>query len=273
MNGNHRHSAVALIALVTTAGGSLARAAFGDDPAPPAMSDPAMGDAKPAAAPAVMKILRDIEAAPLLDALKKAAKTRTSVEALPAIDAIAGTTHPEFETALGRLLGHLSVDVAVRAASSMGERAGPKTGAALWKGWALPINEKRPAARVAILLALAKSGGRLDDKQYKEVEALWTLAASPESMIGVARYFEAQKTDKRPCKAFSIFLDEPKAGSNVADGSNPPAEYWEARWKLWHAVKPATIDALKAITGQVFDTSEDAKAWFRAHKEFGVSSW
>ena len=151
----------------------------------------------------------------------------------------------------------------------MGERAGPKTPAALWRGWMLPVNDKRWAVKAALLEALAATKAPLDAKGYDEVESVWRQVPSTEAMVAVARYFTLVKTDKRPCKMFALWLDEPKAGS-VNDAANPPASYWEARWKTWAAVKPAVVDALQAITGQHFDSSEEAKTWFKKNPKFGV---
>lgn len=57
-------------------------------------------------------------------------------------------------------------------------------------------------------------------------------------------------------------LDEP-APADVHAADNPPAEYWEARWKAWQAWRPKVQDALLAITGQRFEKAEDAKQWLK----------
>jgi hypothetical protein len=232
----------------------------------PADGKPAEG--QPAAAPA-LRTLTDAEVAPLLEGLKKALKAKVLSEAAPALDALAGVTHPDLEPALGKLLGHNLADVAARAARAMGERAGEKTAATLWKAWASPANERRVDVRAALLDAFATMKAPLDPKQYVQVERLFTDAASPIAMDAVTRYFTAVATDKRPCKAFAVWLDEPSP-ANVHDGTNPPKEWWEARWKLWTKTRPGAVAALKAITGQEFESSEQARAWFAANRAFGV---
>jgi hypothetical protein len=246
------------------------RAAFPDDPMPAMADPPAMGEAAPPGGAKPLALVPDAEVAPLLDGLKKASKARAAADAMPGLDALEGKTHPALEEPLSKLLAHAVEDVAKRAAREMGLRAGAKTGAALWKAYALDANKNRPNVQGAILAALGATGTKLDAKQYDDVEKLWKKAPSNEALQGFARYFELVKTDKRPCRLLAEFLDEPRAGS-VNDGANPPAAYWEARWKQWHAVKPSVVDALRAITGQIFDSTDDAKAWFKAHeREFGV---
>lgn len=231
---------------------------------PPAMAEPDKAGAKPA-----LKVLTSTEAAPLLEKLKAAAKAKAAEEAIAAIAAIAGTTHPDFEPALAKLLAHSLAPVAEKAAEAIGERAGPKTGATLWKGYMHATNAKRHEVKGAILAAMGAAKAPLDDKQYDEALSVWRLAATPEAMVGFALYFERIRTDKRPCKIFALWLDEPRP-ANVNDGSNPPASYWEARWKLWNKTKPNAVSALKAITGQTFETTADARKWFKDNPKFGV---
>ena len=71
--------------------------------------------------------------------------------------------------------------------------------------------------------------------EHKEVEAIDTLLAN---------------------------LDEP-IPANPNSPSNPPAEYWEARWKAWQKWRENVKQALLAITGQRFSTAEEAKTWLR----------
>jgi hypothetical protein len=275
-----RWLASAAAALLTVPFGvAMARA---DDPKPPpggakpaAMDgNPADAPAEPAkeanAKPAPLEAIDDAKAAPLSEGLKKAMRMRNAIEALPALEAIAKVTNPAFEPLLLKLTTHLAKDVAIRAAQMLADRPSEKLVGSLWRqGWLASINDKRPEVRGAILATLGRLGAKLDAKQYDEVESLWRQAASDEILIGIAKFFEAAKTDKRPCRLFAEFLDEPRAG-NVNDGSNPPAGYWETRWKQWQAVLPAVNDALHAITGQTFHSTADAKAWFQANeKTFG----
>jgi hypothetical protein len=231
------------------------------------------GTPPPAAAPKAEapRTLTDAEAAPLLEGLKKVGKAKAWADASPAFESLAGVTHPDLEPALAKHLGHAVKEVAIRSATEIGKRPGPKTGAALWKGWTLAVNDKRPEVRGAILAAMGAAKIPLDAKQYVDVEALWRKAPDAQTMVGIATYFLAIGTDKRPSRLLAEWLDEPRAGGNVEDGTNPPAEWWEARWKTWNAVKGVVADALKAITGQAFHSSDEAKEWFRKNPKFGFS--
>jgi hypothetical protein len=258
---------VLLAALVVTT-----RPARADDP--PGMGDaPASPKAGTAPREDAPKPIPDAEAAPLAEALKKAVRAKTEAEAAPAFDAIAGKAHAAFEAPLVRLLSHADARVAARAARELGARAGEKTGAALAKAYA--AEGKRPDVRGAILEAMGAAGIALDPKAYDDVRSTWKLRLAETAFTpwyaGVARYFAAVRTDKRPCRLLAELLDEPLASGSVVDAANPPAEWWERRWKQWNAVRPEVEKALLAITGQTFHTSAEAKEWFAKNPAFGVT--
>jgi hypothetical protein len=248
---------------------SLAPRASAEEPAPkPPAPAPAAGEVE--TKPAPPKVIPDAEASPLAEGLKKAWRAKTAEDALPALRAIEGKAHPSFEAPLVKLLGHASAEIAIRSADALAERAGPKTATAMWRGgWLSPANRDRTTVRTSILRALGRMGTTLDAKQYDEVESLWKKATSGETLSAIAEYFGSVKTDKRPLRLLSEALDEPIATA-VNSASNPPASYWEARWKMWKASQPAVQAALKSITGQTFESSAQAKDWFKKNeKEFG----
>jgi hypothetical protein len=241
--------------------------AWAEDGMPPPGAGAAMGETKPKEAP---KPISDTEAAPLVEGLKKAAKAKVAEDALRALDAIEGKANPQLEGPLVRLLSHNFGEVAGRAADALAERAGPKTGAVLWKsGFQHGTNLRRPEVQASILAAMGKVGAPLDERQYGDVESLWRKATTPKAKVAIASYFGAIKTDKRPLRWLSEALDEPVAG-DPNDASTPPASVLEAQWKLWKGSLAAVEDAIRAITGQTFHTSAQAKAWFKANeKTFG----
>jgi hypothetical protein len=72
----------------------------------------------------------------------------------------------------------------------------------------------------------------------------------------------ARHREKRAVDLLLRNLDEPRP-ANVDDAANPPAEYWEARWKAWQVWRPRVKHALFALTGQQFNAANEAKAWLR----------
>ncbi|MDA0934570.1 MAG: hypothetical protein O3C51_14040 [Planctomycetota bacterium] len=47
------------------------------------------------------------------------------------------------------------------------------------------------------------------------------------------------------------------------DPANPPASYWEARWKAWSVWREDVKATLLSLTGQRFSTAEEAKIWIK----------
>lgn len=72
----------------------------------------------------------------------------------------------------------------------------------------------------------------------------------------------AEHKEKQAIKMLLRNIDPP-APANVDDPSNPPASYWEARWKSWQRWRVKVKEALFAITGQRFSTSAEARTWLK----------
>jgi hypothetical protein len=232
--------------------------------------------AEPARKPEAPKAIDDEAAKPLLEALKKVEKKKDAKPILDALEAIAEVHNPEFEKSLLKLMGHESSLVAMRAATLWeGRIADDKVADRVWKSsWLDKRNERRFGVKARALRAMGTAGVALDKKQFDEVERDWRwMVGNPdeshaEALTDICAYFEATK-DKRLCRRLAEELDEPVATAPNSP-TNPPAEWWERRHKTWRAMKPAVVSALKAITGQEFDKTEQAKAWFEANrKSFG----
>ncbi len=53
----------------------------------------------------------------------------------------------------------------------------------------------------------------------------------------------------------------------VDDPNNPPASYWEARWKNWEVWRLDAKEAIFKITGERFATNKEAKAWVSKNRK------
>jgi hypothetical protein len=60
--------------------------------------------------------------------------------------------------------------------------------------------------------------------------------------------------------------------SNPNDPNNPPASWWEQRWKAWKENEKAVHWALsQLVEGETFETTIEAKKWAEAHgKDHGI---
>lgn len=223
------------------------------------------------------------EAKRLEKLLKKAAKRRKVQEALAALDEVGERSHACFHKPLLKMLTHESSRVAVRAADLLAvqkvesEKDRKKLGKAMWKkAFTDRKNHRRYTVQGRILYAAAavEGGAELDRKRFKDLERLWRSVvgdpheANAPAVVSVCEYVRLAK-DKRLCRWLAEEIDEPGATA-VNSPSNPPAAWWERRWKMWKQYKAEVVEALEELTGESFKDTASAKAWFQENeKEFG----
>jgi hypothetical protein len=215
------------------------------------------------------------EVPPIVADLDAAAKKKKLEEVLPLLKKIEELKHPDFEKPLHRLLKHGDAAVALRAAELLEERTYPTSGKALWAAsWGNAANDRRATVRAKTLRALGRIAFTLDKKQYDEVDRLWrSLQGDPNRsqaplLVDIAYYAEGAK-EKRLARYLAEAIDEPVS---TDDGPmNPPASWWEEKWHLWNESKAAVHKALKAMTGQDFDTTAKARDWIQAHEKEGFA--
>lgn len=216
------------------------------------------------------------EAAAAVADLEAAAKKKKAAEALALLAKAEALRHKDLEKPLQRLLRHAEAAVALKAAELLETRSSPEGAKALWAAsWGQAVNEKRPAVRAKALRALGAAGLVLDKRQGDEVERLWrSIQGNPNRtqaplLVDVATYVERAK-DKRFARQLAEALDEPVSG-DANSPTNPPASWWEEKWNLWNESKAAVHTALRALTGQDFRTTEQARAWIEEHAKEGFS--
>lgn len=111
----------------------------------------------------------------------------------------------------------------------------------------------RPLACAAVISSMGKLGYR---KAEPDIFSLCKRQPQPDVARSCVRYFGLIKTrDKSVVRYLCEELSAPEPAS-VHAASNPPAAYWEARWKTWNAIRRDVSWSLKQITGQVFRPTE-----------------
>lgn len=120
----------------------------------------------------------------------------------------------------------------------------------------------QPSLMGDLIRALARCG--YAPAQWAELDALFERDYA-EDRVPIHEALLDLVTSCKEKQALPILLrnlDEPKP-ENEHDASNPPASYWEARWKAWNVWKGKVKEALFAVTGQRFSTAAEAKAWLK----------
>jgi len=126
--------------------------------------------------------------------------------------------------------------------------------------------EKRTDILCAAMVGMGVLGY---DRAYDDVKKFFVKDRG-ELRKAAARYFGYTKA-KEAFRLLAEQLDEP-APSNVNDPNNPPASWWEARWKEWKANEKAVHWAIsQLVEGETFETTIEAKNWAEKHgKKHGI---
>ena len=74
----------------------------------------------------------------------------------------------------------------------------------------------------------------------------------------------AKHKEKQALKLLLTHLDEP-IPEDVHGKDNPPAEYWEKRYKAWQVWREDVKTTLFTVTGQNFSTAKEARAWLKVN--------
>ena len=152
-----------------------------------------------------------------------------------------------------------------RAAELLGNQPEKEANKAIRKLLASAKVAAAPTVQAELIRSLSRCG--YEDKHWKglagEFERLYHLDRVPvqEAMLDLV----IAHKEKQAIPVLLRNLDEPIPADPHAAG-NPPAEYWEARWKSWRIWRGKVKEALFVITGQRFSTANEARAWLRKNK-------
>lgn len=188
--------------------------------------------------------------APALEALKyrasKADKAAAKAEAEELGDASKERVE---ELALAR-----EAAVAVAGARVLAMHSDPKVGKALLAAFLVKgLTKTKPLAAAAIVDAMGRSG-------FREAQAAvfeeFQRHGDERVLRACTRYFGQVKTTSFDAvRALCEELAAPEP-ADVDSALNPPASYWEERWKKWQAIRRDASWSLREITGQTFQPAE-----------------
>ncbi|MBK8099066.1 MAG: hypothetical protein IPK26_18315 [Planctomycetes bacterium] len=238
------------------------------DPAPaPAPQDPKPANPPaqaPVEPPKPVALWNDAEAKAAIDSYTRSLKDADSMAAKSkALDILAPGAHKLLVKPLAQMIeSEKSIVIKKRAAELLGQQPAADANATILK----LVRNSRVAQHPPVLAELVKALANCGYKpaQWKEINELFErdygaeFVALHEAILGL---IEKHK-EKQAIDLLLRNMDEP-VPENVDAADNPPAEYWEARWKAWKAWRGKVKDALFAITGQRFSTRNEAKAWLR----------
>ena len=197
---------------------------------------------------------------------KRAIKGKRSMaERMKAVEALATGSNKALVAPLSTVVaGDKSVLVRNRAAEALSLQPAKQAQPAILKLLEGKGRQGKPAPPVMVSLVDGLSRVGYRPKDWKLLEKMFErdYAAErvplQEAVINlVIAHKETQAIDM-----LLENLDEP-APEDVDSPSNPPASYWEARWKAWRVWRPRVKEAVFVLTGQKFSTAQEARNWLR----------
>lgn len=153
-----------------------------------------------------------------------------------------------------------SVLIRKRAAELIANQPANEANATIRKLLKNPKVTTQYAVTAELVRALTRCG--YQPAQWKEIDGLFEAEYHLDRVPvqeALLQLIETHK-EKQAVDLLLRNLDEPSP-KNVHAGENPPAEYWEARWKSWAVWRDKVKAVLFTLTGQRFSTADEAKAW------------
>ncbi len=184
---------------------------------------------------------------------------------LKAIEALATGRNKLLVKPLAKVvLTDTAITVAKLAAGSLGHQPVKQAAPVLLKLLADSKIKKTPAVLAAVIGAFGKAGYR--ERYWDKLKNLFEKDFSPEWVPVQKALLQLIIThkEKQAWKMLLNHIDEP-APVDVDAADNPPASYWEKRWKAWRLWRDDVKEALYALTGQRFSNGKEARAWIRVN--------
>lgn len=234
---------------------------------PPQGGVPATPATPAAAEPMPLTALDDKEAKTTVDAFTKGAKAKRSMnERMKAVEELGKGANKAF---VKPLVGVAETDesllVRKRAVVLLSLQPAPDAPRALRALLKSKKLEAAPAVLAEVVNGIARSG--YDTTMWADIEPLFAGDYAAER-VGLQEAILALVTKHKEQKAAKLLLDnlDEPIPADEHDASNPPAEYWKARWYAWKAWREKVKDALFALTGQRFSTAAEARGWLEKNK-------
>lgn len=262
-----RSSRITMVLLACLGGTSPAAAQEPEPPKPPE-SRPAGGAEQPPSEggradqqpkPAVVALDDDAAKTALKTFKEGTWSKKPLVDRMLAVEQLAAGSHPLIARELNNLMlrerDKVIQVVAARSLAMQPEREAQRYLLAALNSAKLTDDED---LCVELLKGLMLTGYR--DRDLRMLEGFFRKGP-PRITKVVAQLFGKHK-EKGAVKLLIEHLDEP-APANVDDPSNPPASYWEERWRAWKVWVEDVRAALKEITGQTFADGKQAREWLK----------
>jgi hypothetical protein len=223
--------------------------------------DPVEAAAKAAPKPAPVADRK--EAGDILKQFRELSKKKnaTLAERLQSLELLASRQSESFLPELRTvLLNDRDAIVRAEAAKALACQRFAKTLPIVRQGLELARKNEDHVVALALVEAIERLG--YDGQLFDPLCALFSDEATEARVQQRVIQLFDKAAEKRAFKLLVDNLDEP-APVDVDAASNPPAEYWERRWKKWAIWKGDVAKALKNLAGIEFKEASFYRRWVR----------
>jgi len=222
--------------------------------------DPA-DEAKASDAAFKVKKLSDQEARTAVAAFKKSARDKKArlTQRVEAVQNLGAGSHKLLVKPLAQTVQKgRSMTVRKKAAELLGHQ--PPVEARRMIVRLIDAEDLPPEVLAALIRSLSSAG--YTSRDWKHIEDLFDRDFNEKYTAVQKAILELVTThvEKQAWKLLVEHIDEPYP-EEIEPLSNPPAEYWERRWKAWRVWRSDAREALFVITGQRFSSKDEAKTW------------
>lgn len=127
------------------------------------------------------------------------------------------------------------------------------------------INDTKIKSNPDVLAALirAYSKGSYDSRDWGDFKKLFYKDIDNPKYPQVQKAVVQMIGDNKELGGLDLLVEHMEGPEpvNVDDPSNPPAAYWERRWKNWEKWRQDAKNAMFKITGEHFTSRKEAKTW------------
>jgi hypothetical protein len=127
--------------------------------------------------------------------------------------------------------------------------------------------KRAPAVLAALIRAYSKSS--YDSKDWKDFKQLFDQYIADRRFPKVQKAIVQMIGDNKELGGLDLLAAAMEGPQPVwvDDPNNPPASYWEARWKNWEKWRMDAKEALFKISGKQFATNKEAKTWVSKNRK------
>jgi hypothetical protein len=216
-----------------------------------------------------LKTWDDKEAKAALAVFNKEYKTKSLEQKLAALEKLSGGQSSKLVRPLAKVVKteRKHESCRIRAAELLGNQDHDAVRKTLLSLIGDAKIKRTPSVLAALIRAHSKAS--YESKDWDDFKQLFSKDIDNRKFPKVQQAIVQMIGENKELQGLDLLAEsmEGPQPDNVDDPNNPPASYWEARWKNWEVWRQDAKNALFKIAGEQFNTNKEAKAWVSKNRK------